>query len=129
MKNTAEQPTNQDYRGKQYIAYARCASPHGAATKLRRQIRRIRQFGNRIGMHCVDEVRLAGVSGRLPALRDDLRRLLARKRKWDDFDVLIMEDRARLTRTDLPDRTRVEAEFGKCGVMIVYVVEAETRIV
>jgi hypothetical protein len=129
--NVEERLANQVYRGKRYIAYARCASPHGAEAKLRGQIRRIRQFGKRVGMHCVDEIRLAGVSGGPPALRDDLRILLARKRKRDDFDVLVMEDRARLTRADLPDRTRVEAEFAICGVMIVYVAEAEatgTRI-
>jgi uncharacterized radical SAM superfamily Fe-S cluster-containing enzyme len=72
-------------------------------------------------MHCVCEVRLAGISGWLPPLRDDLRDLLARKRKEDDYEVLIMEDRARLTRSDF--HQEVEAKFAKSGVRIVYVAE------
>ena len=111
------------YRGKRYIAYARSAYPHGAEVRLQGQIDCIRQFGDRFGMHCVDEVRLAGVSGYAPALRDDLRRLLARKRERDDFDVLVMEDFARLTRAGFLDNTEVEAEFSRRGVMIVYVVK------
>jgi len=111
------------YRGKRYIAYARCAAAEGAASRLANQIRRIRRFGDRHGMQCVGEVRLAGVSGWRPALRDDLRRLLARKREQDDFEVLVMEDFARLTRTGHAGGTEIETEFRKCGVMIVCVTE------
>ncbi|MCY3020201.1 MAG: recombinase family protein [Planctomycetota bacterium] len=71
----------------------------------------------------MDEVRLAGVSGWLPAMRADLRQLLARKRKMDDYDVLIMEDHARLTRTGLDGTLEIETKFGKCGVQIVYLTE------
>ena len=46
-------------RGKRYIAYARCAAKQGSTQSLRRQIRLIRQFGDRMRMRCVDEVRYA----------------------------------------------------------------------
>lgn len=109
---------------KRYIAYARCASPQDATIKLDRQIRAIRRFADGLGMRCVDEVRLAGVSGRFPAMRDDLCNLLARKREQDDFDVLIMEDFARLTRAGLAEGLQVQAEFDRCGVQIMYVADA-----
>ena len=118
---------NHDLHGKRYIAYARCAAADGSVSKLEEQIRLIRQFGERLAMQCVDEVRLAGVSGGTPALRPDLGRLLARKQESDDFDVLIMEDFARLTRTG-PDGIReIETKFERSGVQIVYLIEAMPR--
>jgi hypothetical protein len=122
--DATREPANQGLRGKRYIAYARCAAKDGSATKLQEQVRLIRQFGDSLDMQCVDEVRLAGVSGGPPALRADLRELLARKRERDDFDVLIMEDFARLTRTGLEGGLEIETEFGRCGVQIVYLTEA-----
>lgn len=119
--DTAIETASQDYRGKRYIAYARCASPEGAAANLQDQIRRIRRFGDSLDMRCVDEVRLAGVSGISPPFRDDLRRLLKRKRRRNDFDVLVMLDYARLTRTGLAGGAEIEAEFAELNVEIVFV--------
>jgi len=106
-------------RGKRYIAYARCASKQGSTQSLRRQFRLIHQFGDRFKMRCVDEVRHPGVNGHTPLLRWDLCVLLARKCNQDDYDVLVMEDPARLTRAD--GSGRLEALFTCCGVQIVYV--------
>ncbi len=106
-------------RGKRYIAYARCASKQGSTQSLRRQLRLIRQFGDRFRMRCVDEVRHPGLNGHTPLLRWDLSALLDRKCNQDDYDVLIMEDPARLTRAD--GASRLEALFMCCGVQIVYV--------
>jgi len=110
--------------GSRYIAYARCAAADGATDKLERQIQAVHQLGNHLGMTCVSEVRLAGVSGGPPAMRHDLRRLLRRKQEQDDFDVLIMEDFARLTRAGLAEGFQVQAEFARCGVQIMYVADA-----
>lgn len=112
-------PYLQSLRGKRYIAYARCAAKQGSTRCLRRQIRIIRQFADRLNMRCVDEVRCAGISGLIPRLRWALRSLLERKKSQNDFDVLVMEDPARLTRAD--GGMRIEALFALCGVQIVYV--------
>lgn len=114
---------NEDLRGKTYIAYARCAAADGSAPKLREQIRLIRQFGDSLGMRCADEVALAGVSGWLPALRPDLGALLARRRERSDFEVLIVEDHARLTRTGMEGLAEIEVAFASAGVQIVYLTE------
>jgi len=86
---------------KRHIAYARCAYPQDATAKLDRQIQAIRRFADGLAILCVGEVCLAGVSGSPPAMRYDLRRLLRRKQEQDDFDVLIMEDFAHLTRAGM----------------------------
>lgn len=112
-------------RGVRYIAYARCAAEQGSAQSLRRQIHLIRQFANSLQMRCAGEVRLVK-NGISPELRPDLKRLLARKRTHDDFDVLIMVDHARLTRTD--GGTRIEAIFGLQGVRIVYLTDVGHNI-
>lgn len=118
--HATRRPANEALWGKGYIAYARCASPKGSESKLQEQVRSIRQFGDNLGMRCVDEVRLAGVSGWLPAMRPDLRELLARKRQRDDYDVLVMTDCARLTRAWPDGGLEIEAEFSASGVRIVY---------
>jgi len=122
--NGTEFTGDQALRGKRYIAYARCAAKDGSEPKLEQQVRSIRRFGDRLDMRCVDQVRLAGVSGWLPAMRADLRQLMARKREMDDYDVLIMEDQARLTRAWPDGGLEIETEFDKCGVQIVYLTEA-----
>jgi hypothetical protein len=112
-------PRPESLRGKRYIAYARCCSKQGSTQSLQRQLRLIRQFGNRLKMRCVDEVRLPGLNGLTPLLRWDLSVLLARKWNEDDYDVLVMEDVTRLTRAY--GAQRLEALFMLCGVRIVYV--------
>ncbi len=114
-----------DLRGKRYLAYARCAAADESAPKLEAQIRLIRQFGDRLNMRCAGEVRLAGVGGWFPALRPDLRALLARKRERDDFDVLMMVDFARLTRTGVEEGMAIRSEFANSGVQIVLLSEAD----
>ena len=109
--------------GRRYIAYARCAARDGSAAKLELQIQLIHRFGKQRAMRCVDEVRLSGVSGATSALRSDLRALLARKRDRDDFDVLIVEDLARLTRAGIAGISEITAEFEKCGVRILCLTE------
>ena len=115
-----EQASIHRYHGMRYIVYARCAAADGAAVKLQEQVHQARQFADRLGMHCVDEIRLAGIGGGPPTLRDDLRQLLARKRAQDDFEVLVTESPSRLTRTGAHGCAEIEYEFSKLGVNVLY---------
>jgi len=108
-------------RGKRYIAYARCATKQGSTQSMRRQLRLIREFGDRHKMRCVAESRNPGIDGYTLALRPDLYRLLIRKCDQDDYDVLVMEDLSRLSRAEPPRIERLQALFTVCGVQIVYV--------
>jgi hypothetical protein len=122
-----EPAANEAFRGKRYIAYARCASSYEAAAQLEEQIRHVRQCGDDLGLVCVGEVRLSGVNGITPVMRDDLRQLLARKQERDDFEVLMMTEFSRLTRAGLDEGYEIEMEFAKHGVEILYLTEIDRR--
>lgn len=111
---------NNELRGKPYIAYARCAAAEGSAEKLREQIQQICQFADQMAMKRVDEIQLAGVSGWTPGLRPDLRALLRRKRKNNDFEVLMVTDHARLSRAVLEEIAEIENSFLEAGVRVVF---------
>lgn len=115
-----EQVNSPRYHGKRYIIYARCAAADGAAVKLQDQVHQARQFGNRLNMLCIDEIRLVGIGGGPPVLRDDLGQLLARKRVRNDFEVLVAESPSRLTRTGAHGCAEIEDEFSKLGVDVLY---------
>lgn len=114
-------PHPENLRGKRYIAYARCATKQGSTQSMRRQLRLIREFGDRHKMCCVAESRNPGIDGYTLALRPDLYRLLIRKCDQDDFDVVVMEDFSRFSRAEPTRVERLEALFAACGVQIVYV--------
>jgi len=116
--DTTPEAARRHFRGKRYIAYARCACPGGAKPKLRDQIFRIRVFGALLHMECVAKVRLAGVTGITPLFRDDLLALLARKCQRDDFDVVMMVEYSRLTRSSRGEE--IEARFAEQRIEIVY---------
>jgi hypothetical protein len=105
---------------RRYIAYARCAARQGSAEQLDEQIHRIKCHADRLGLRCVDEMRIAGVSGMDPLLREDLVALLARKEERNDFDILMMDEPSRLTRTGLDGIREIESRFEEAGVQIVY---------
>ncbi|MEX0643368.1 MAG: recombinase family protein [Pirellulales bacterium] len=114
-----------DIRGSRYVAYARSAARDGAETSLERQLSAIHHFAEGQSMRCVGEIRLVGVSGGPPALRADLLALLTRKRERNDYEVLVMENFARLVRAQSPQDLAIGDEFAKCGVLIVFVQDHE----
>ena len=59
------------------------------------------------------------VSGSEPGNRDDITRLLDRKKKFNDYDVLLLWDRARLTRAGQAHGAWLKVEFGRIGVKVV----------
>lgn len=59
------------------------------------------------------------VSGSDPGNRHDLDRLLERKRNENDYDVLLLWDRARFTRAGAKHAAWLEVEFGRQGVKVV----------
>src|SRR3974377_1381347 len=85
-------------RGKRYIGLARCSSPGQVDTRIDKQLRLIENFGREQGMHCVDRITL-GVTGSVPGARSDLDELVQRKKDQDDFDIVVVQDLSRLTRS------------------------------
>ena len=85
-------------QGKRFIALARCSSPGQVDTSIDEQLRLIENFGRENGMRCVDRITL-GVTGSVPGARTDLDELVRRKKEQDDFDVVLIQDATRLTRS------------------------------
>ncbi len=85
--------------GKRYIALARCSSAAQSDTSIAAQNALVEAFGREHGMICVDTVELAGVTGSVPGVRTDIDQLIQRKKEQDDFDVVLLQDATRFTRS------------------------------
>src|SRR5436190_22205622 len=98
-------------RGKRFIAIVRCSTFGQADTSIPDQLRLIREFAQRYGMIEVEAISLDGLSGSIPGNRDDLQKLLNRKRDQDDFDLVLLQDTTRLTRGGLKHGNKIEFDF------------------
>src|SRR5687768_5233840 len=85
-------------RGQRFVAIVRCSTAAQEDTSIPDQLAVIRNFATRYGMVEVDVVELPGVSGSIPGNREDLQRLLDRKRDRNDFEIVLLQDTTRLTR-------------------------------
>jgi hypothetical protein len=105
---------------KRYISLLRCSSPGQIDTSIDDQRRVLDAFALEQGMVHVDEVILPGVSGSMPANRDDIPKLIARKRQQDDFDILLVQDTSRFTRSGPKHVHHLEYELNAEGIDVVY---------
>jgi DNA invertase Pin-like site-specific DNA recombinase len=64
-------------------------------------------------------VPVSGVSGSLPGKREDIEGLLERKLKHNDYDVLMVQDRSRLTRSGEGHGAWLQVEFARVGVRVI----------
>ena len=64
---------------KRYICLVRASDTSEGTTSTEAQLELLKEYGQRMGMHFVDEIVLNGVTGSLPGKREDLSGLLARK--------------------------------------------------
>jgi DNA invertase Pin-like site-specific DNA recombinase len=109
--------------GKRCIGLVRCSTAGQADTSIPDQIAALKQFAEKHGLIIVDIIILEGVSGSIPGNRDDLQQLIDRKRRQDDFEVLLVLDTTRLTRGGTDHAGHIHFVFGAEGVEIVYALE------
>ncbi len=109
-------------QGKRYIALARCSSPGQVDTSIDEQLRLIESFGRGHGMRCVDRITL-GVTGSVPGARSDIDELVRRKKEQDDFDVVVVQDATRLTRSGPAHGMHIPFELRSVGADVVLVKE------
>ena len=76
------EPHGQDdrYREKRCICLARQSSDVDGATSVEAQLALMHKEAERLGMIVVDDIRLEGITGSMPRVRDDLEDLFRRKR-------------------------------------------------
>lgn len=120
MSLSNNSPTN-NLMGKRYIRFVRCSTKMQADTSIDDQLALLDAFARQHGMIHVDDFVLEGVSVSVP--RQHFDQLVERKRQQDDFDVLLMQDTSRLTRSGSKHGAKVEWELEAAGIELIFVAE------
>ena len=114
-------------RGRRFINLVRCSTDEQADTSPADQAALLCAFGREHGLiHAGGDVVLEGVTGSMPGARDDLDLIRERKMAADDFDVLLVQDSARLTRGGTRHGNAVIFALGTAGVDVVCINEHST---
>src|SRR5215470_1674887 len=88
----------ENLRGKRYINLVRCSTDKQTDTSIPSQLKLLNAFAQQHGMIHAADVVLEGVTGSIPGARDDIQKLIERKQRKDDFEILLVQDASRLTR-------------------------------
>lgn len=110
-----------DTESKRYICLVRASDAADGTTSTEAQLSLLRDYGDRMGMVFVDKIVLDGVTGSLPGKREDLDGLLDRKRRQNDFDVVILQRLDRLTRGGSAHGFWFEHECNRVGLRLLFV--------
>jgi hypothetical protein len=110
----------QKLTGKRYIALARCSTKGQADTSIEDQLRVINAYARTHEMIFVDSIRLEGVTGSVPGARSDIDELIARKNDRDDFEVVVVHDTTRLTRSGPLHAANIRYQLAAAGIELVF---------
>lgn len=113
--------TEKSFKGKRYIALARCSSQGQIDTSIDEQLRLIENFGRQQGMVCVGTVALGGLTGSVPGIRQDIDELVRRKQENNDFEVVVIQDASRLTRSGSLHGMHILYRLRSIGVQVAFV--------
>ncbi len=107
-------------QGKRYIGLLRCSTHGQADTSIVDQRRVLEAFARDQGLVHVDDVVLGGVSGSLPGARDDIPELIERKKRADDFDVLLVQDTSRFSRAGIDHVHHLKYLLNSAGIRVLF---------
>ncbi|HEY1686477.1 MAG TPA: recombinase family protein [Tepidisphaeraceae bacterium] len=114
---------NSKYAGKRYLCLARCSTNQQADTSIPDQLKLLRAFGDENGMIYTDSIVLDGVSGSIPGARIDIEQIINRKKKSDDFDILLIQDMSRFTRSGANHGAKLEYDLNAAGIEVIFVAD------
>ena len=109
--------------GRRCIGLSRTANEHA---NIQRQVEVLRQFASNEGMIFVGAVRLIGVGGNDTEKHID--DLIKRKVEDDDFDVLVLTDRSRLSRGGSNHGEWLLGRLREAGIEVAFAAEAGAPI-
>lgn len=112
-----------ELKGKKYIAFARCSTQGQADTSIEDQLKAINAFARSHEMIHVDNITLEGVTGSIPGARSDIDEMIARKVECDDFEVLLVQDPTRLTRSGPLHGATIKYQLSSVGIQLVFVTD------
>lgn len=110
-------------QGKRYIGLVRCSTVGQADTSIDDQFALLRAFAARHGMVHVADIQLEGVTGSIPGARRDIDELVQRKQTLDDFEVLLVQDTTRLTRSGSQHGNKIEFDLAANGIQVEFVAD------
>lgn len=109
------------FRDRGAITLLRVSSSAQAEYSILQQKALTEQFMTKWGIRHHNTIELPGVSGSIPGNRQDIDEIIARKKRGEDFDLLIVLDSTRLTRAGGYHIQQIEADLEDAGIEIIYV--------
>ena len=79
-------------RGQRCLVLKRCSSGPQIATSITNQRKTTDQAIKEYDLIVADTVDLEGVTGSIPGNRNDIDKIIARKRSLNDFKILVVQD-------------------------------------
>jgi hypothetical protein len=109
--------------GQRCMVLKRCSSGPQIATSITNQRKTTEQAIREHELVVVDEVDLEGVTGSIPGNRDDIDRIITRKKTYNDFKILVVQDATRFTRAGQGHGQKLLYELRAVGILVYFVAE------
>src|ERR1700728_1980342 len=110
-----------NYTGKRYIAQVRASDTAEEPQSTQAQLAMLPSAAEAVKMVWVDDIVLDNLTGSMPGKRQDMTDLIQRKRRQNDFDVLVVQRLDRLTRSGSDHGFWFQHELTRAGIHL-YVV-------
>lgn len=110
-------------RNQTCLVLKRCSSAPQTGTSMENQGRTTEQAITELALHLVYEELLEGVTGSVPGNRDDIDRIIDRKRTDNDFTVLLLQDTSRFTRAGQGHGQKLLYELRSAGILVYFAAE------
>lgn len=114
---------NKPYAGRKYLCLARCSTAKQAGTSIPDQLKLLRAFGDEQEMQYVDSISLDGVTGSVPGARTEIQQIIHRKNTANDFDVLLVQDMSRFTRSGAEHGMGLERDLNMAEIDVIFVAD------
>ncbi|MEX2673459.1 MAG: recombinase family protein [Phycisphaeraceae bacterium] len=101
----------------------RCSSAAQIGTSINNQGRTTEDCVSEYDLRVVEEVLLEGVTGSVPFVRDDIESIISRKRRKNDFSLLVCQDVTRFTRAGQGHGQKLIYDLRAAGIQVYFVAE------
>lgn len=105
-----------EYEGLRCVGLVRTSTKGQTENGIQQQLEACHRFAEAKGMIWVDAERAPGVSAYQTQDRDDIERIIARRRAGEDFQVVVVFDYSRLTRGGVDHGSFLLWQFTQVGL-------------
>ena len=109
--------------GKRYLCLVRCSTFQQSDTSIPDQLKLLRAYGDQQGMTHVGDIILDGVSGSRPGARTDVEDIVKRKKQKNDFEIILVQDMSRFTRSGAEHGMKLLYDLNAVGVEVAFVAD------